>query len=204
LSRVFNSGIPGDTTRELLARFNRDVASKAPTLVILWVGINDRLYPGHTVELAELKNNYVDLLERIESIGAKVLIGTLPGQYLPYLFEQFPEIAKFPESPAKRIAPVNAFLHDLNLPLADFEATINHRPIDEVPESYLQNLSNSGVRDGIHLTAAGAIAVAQCAADAVAYYKLPTERIVCFGDSLTYGHGLKRIDTYPYRLSELL
>ena len=99
MRRVFNAGIPGDTTRELLARFQRDVAMRAPDLVILWAGVNDRLYPGHTVEPAEFRANYAELLDRIRVIGAKVLIGTLPPQYKPYLFTQFPPIAEFPETP---------------------------------------------------------------------------------------------------------
>lgn len=85
----------GDTTRELLARFQRDVAMRAPDLVILWAGVNDRLYPGHTVEPAEFRANYAELLDRIRVVGAKVLIGTLPPQYKPYLFTQFPPSRSF-------------------------------------------------------------------------------------------------------------
>ncbi len=202
--RVFNAGVPGNTTRELLARFQRDVAMRAPELVILWAGVNDRLYPGHTLELPEFEENYRELLERIEAIGAEVLIGTLPPQFVPYLVEQFPGVAAYPESPAERLAPVNAFLHALGLPLADFEAVVKSRPVGEERESYLRNPANSGVRDGLHLTEAGAEAVAQCAAAAIRNYALPTGRIVCFGDSLTYGLGLRRETTYPARLAELL
>ena len=71
--RVFNAGVPGNTTRELLARFQRDVAMRAPELVILWAGVNDRLYPGHTLELPEFEESYRELLERIEAIGAEVV-----------------------------------------------------------------------------------------------------------------------------------
>ncbi len=176
---------------------------RAPDLVILWAGVNDRLYPGHTVEPAEFRANYAELLDRIRVIGAKVLIGTLPPQYKPYLFTQFPPIAEFPETPEERLAPVNAHLRSLGVPLADFEAVVRSRPVDEVPESYLRNLSNSGVPDGLHLTPEGAGAVARCADDAIRQYALPSARIVCFGDSLTYGYGLKRDETYPSRLAEL-
>lgn len=202
--RIFNAGIPGNTTRELLARFQRDVAMRAPELVILWAGVNDRLYPGHTIELPEFQNNFTELLNRIEIIGAKVLIGTLPPQFVPYLIEQFPGVATFPESPAERLAPINTFLRELGLPLADFEAVVKSRPVGEESESFLQNPANSGIRDGLHLTAAGAEAIAQCAAAAIRHYALPTGRIVCFGDSLTYGCNLRREEAYPARLAELL
>ena len=202
--RVFNAGIAGNTTRELLARFNRDVAVRAPGLVILWAGVNDRLYPGHTVGLPEFEENYRELLDRIETVGAKVLVGTLPPQFVPYLVEQFPRVASYPESPAERLAPVNAFLRTLGLPLADFEAVVKSRPVGEERESFLRNPANSGVRDGLHLTEAGTEAVAQCAAAMIRKHALPTGRIVCFGDSLTYGSGLRREAAYPARLAELL
>jgi len=202
--RVFNAGVPGDTTRELLMRFHRDVAACAPELVILWCGVNDRLYPGHTIEFPQFTRNYRALIDRCRAIGAEVLIGTLPPQIEPYLVEQFPEIAKYPESPAERLAPVNAFLRELGEPLADFEAVVNRRPVAETAESYLQNESNRGVRDGLHLTAEGAEAVAQCALDAIRKHRLPERNIVCFGDSLTYGCGLRRSETYPARLAALL
>ncbi len=198
-----NSGVPGDTTRELLMRFHRDVASHAPTLVILWAGVNDRLYPRHTVEPAQFKRNYTALLDRIRALAAEVLIGTLPPQFEPYLLEQFPEIASYPDTPAERLAPVNAFLRGLGLPLADFEAVVKHRPPGEAADSYLQNPANSGRRDGLHLTKEGAEAVAHCANEAIRRFSLPDSRIVCFGDSLTYGSGLKRSETYPARLAEL-
>ena len=38
-ARVVNAGYPGDTTRELLARFDRDVTPHSPDLVILWLSL---------------------------------------------------------------------------------------------------------------------------------------------------------------------
>ena len=201
--RVYNAGFPGDTTRELLKRFHRDAAERAPELVILWAGVNDRLYPGHTVEPAEFERNYLALLDRCRAIGAEVLVGTLPPQDVPSLIEQFPEIAAYPDTPAERLAPVNAFLRGLGLPLADFEAVVKRRPLGEAADSYLRNPANSGVRDGLHLTAEGAEAVARCALEAIRRHGLPDRTVVCLGDSLTYGRGLKRNEAYPARLAAL-
>lgn len=36
-----NAGIPGETTRHLLARFERDVVPLAPSLVLVTIGGND-------------------------------------------------------------------------------------------------------------------------------------------------------------------
>lgn len=185
-------------------RFHRDAAMHAPELVILWAGVNDRLYPGHTVELADFRRNYLALAGRCRAIGAEVLAGTLPPQYAPYLIEQFPAVATYPDTPAERLAPVNAFLRGLGLPLADFEAVVASRPLGEAADSYLQNSANSGRRDGLHLTAEGAQAIARCAFEAIRKHGLPDGRIVCFGDSLTCGVGLRRSESYPARLAELL
>lgn len=203
-TRVYNAGVPGDTTRELLVRFHRDVAMHAPELVILWAGVNDRLYPGHTVGFSDFKRNYLALAGRCRAVGAEVLAGTLPPHHAPYLIEQYPEVAAYPDSPEERLAQVNAFLRGLGLPLADFEAVVKSRPLGEAADSYLQNSANSGRRDGLHLTAEGAGAIARCAGDAIRKHGFSADRIVCFGDSLTYGYGLRRSESYPARLAEFL
>ena len=211
LPEVWNAGFPGDTTVELLRRFERDVASKQPDLVILWAGVNDMLYPGHTVPEAVFQRNYRFLVSRCTAIGASVLAGTLPPQIEPYLIEQFPGVAEFPDSPGERIARGNALLEELDLPTADFGAVVRSRPVAETADSFLRNESNSRMRDGLHLTAAGCEAIARCALDAIERYHLPSSRVVCFGDSLTYGvylrgRGTARTgaETYPAKLLELL
>ena len=70
---VYNAGVPGDTTLELLKRFNRDVAQHEPDLVLLLAGANDMFYPGHMLELDVCSRNLKALLDRISNIGAKNL-----------------------------------------------------------------------------------------------------------------------------------
>jgi lysophospholipase L1-like esterase len=50
---IFNFGISGDTTDDLLARFNRDTSGKQLNAVMFAVGINDSIY------LPKQKRNYV-------------------------------------------------------------------------------------------------------------------------------------------------
>ncbi len=211
MAEVWNAGVPGDTTRELLKRFHRDVAQHEPDLVILWVGINDMIYPGHTLEEAEFLRNYRALAGRCAAIGATVLAGTLPPLIETYLLEQFPRVADFPETPTERIARGNALLAELDLPVADFAAVVRSRPVAETSDSYLRNESNSGMRDGMHLTAEGYGAIARCAFEAVRANALPASRIVCFGDSLTHGVYLRGRGTalpggesYPSQLLALV
>lgn len=215
MSEVFNAGYPGDTTRELLARFERDAASRLPDLVILWVGLNDMLYPGHTVEPEEFRRNYRRLVLRCRDLDAAVAAGTLTPRINAYLLENFPGVADFPETPDVRVERGETIIRELaaelELPLMEFGAAIRSRPVAEVPESYLRNQSNSGMHDGLHLTPAGCEAAARCAFQVIQSESLPHERVLCFGDSLTYGPWLSGrgtahpdAQTYPGQLARLL
>jgi len=46
---ILNAGVAGDRTHDLAVRFNNTVLSLKPTVVVIWVGVNDvrtRVYPG--------------------------------------------------------------------------------------------------------------------------------------------------------------
>ena len=73
---VFNAGFPGDTTLELLKKFQRDVAVREPDLVVLLIGSNDMLYPGHMLTIGEYCKNLNTLLDRTAVIGADVILMT--------------------------------------------------------------------------------------------------------------------------------
>ena len=70
---VVNSGENGDTTAQALARFDRDVTSHAPTIVVILIGGNDGLRRGSADAAAR---NVRRLIERVVEIDAvPVLIG---------------------------------------------------------------------------------------------------------------------------------
>ena len=212
---VVNAGYPGDTTRELLARFDRDVAPHHPDLVLLWAGVNDMLYCGHKVPPEIFRRNFRRLVQRCRISGSAVAAGTLPPRINAYLFEQFPDAALDPVPPDERIECANAILRDLSaeldFPLIDFERLVRSRPVAEDPASLLRNFSNSGMHDGLHLTAEGCRLSARLAFEVIRREHLPCSCVVCFGDSLTYGPWLKGRGTaaedaepYPARLAALL
>lgn len=214
-ARVINAGYPGDTTRELLARFDRDVTPHSPDLVILWAGVNDMLYCGHTVPPKEFRRNFRRLVHRCRIPGSAVAAGTLPPRINAYLFEQFPGAALDPVPPDERVECANEILRELSaeldFPLIDFEGLVRSRPVAEEPASLLRNFSNSGMRDGLHLTPEGYRLAAELAFEVIRREHLPCSCIVCFGDSLTYGPWLKGRGTaaegaepYPARLAALL
>ena len=211
--RVYNAGIPGDTTAELLQRFDRDVAVHQPDVVCLLIGSNDMLYPGHMLELDEFRSNLENLLDRISDLDSGVILMTAPRFITSLLLENYPDTAAHPQSPEKRLEQLNCTIREVALlrgiAVVDLYKLID--PVDESPESMILNWANSRRRDGMHLTAAGNEAAARAAAG-VCRRRFPEAGcIVWLGDSLTYGvympgKGSARADaqTYPGILCKLL
>lgn len=90
--RVTNSGISGNTSRDLLARFDRDVVDLAPQWVSICIGIND---VWRQFDVPAMKNVHVlpDEYERnVEAMIEKVK-GKVKGIFLlsPYIMEPLRE-----------------------------------------------------------------------------------------------------------------
>ncbi len=86
--RVTNSGISGNTSRDLLARFDRDVVALAPDYVSILIGINDvwRQFDSPAIpDIAVLPQEYRDNVEKM-ILAVK---GTAKGIFLlsPYYIE---------------------------------------------------------------------------------------------------------------------
>ncbi len=70
-AQFINKGIGGNTAANLLARFDRDVASQNPQVVWVIAGTND-YYQG--VSVANYKENMRNLIQKINGIGAKAVV----------------------------------------------------------------------------------------------------------------------------------
>lgn len=70
-----NAGTSNNTTGELLARFDRDVAPFRPDLIILTAGINDA-NPARQVPLDKFCANLIELRERTNALGGDILFQT--------------------------------------------------------------------------------------------------------------------------------
>lgn len=60
---IYNLGISGDTSEDLLERFDADVKGKKPDRIVFSIGINDSVY------LPNEKRNYIDLDKFKENLG---------------------------------------------------------------------------------------------------------------------------------------
>ena len=77
---VSNAGVNGNTTRQALARLQRDVLSRKPKVVVLFFGANDSRLdaPKTQVSVGEYTTNLTKIVEQCQAIGAKVVLGTMP------------------------------------------------------------------------------------------------------------------------------
>jgi lysophospholipase L1-like esterase len=212
---VINAGHGGDNTADLLARLDRDVLARAPGLVVLLAGTNDLLNSKNAVSLGDYRGNLRVLVQRIRAKGARVLLLTMPPVYAPYLLQRHPAGFYGADGPAGRIAAGNAVIREVarenQVPVVDlFAAFAAAGGASESATSLTRNEANSGQPDGVHPTAAGYRVIAGLVAGAIARENLPgIRRIVCLGDSLTFGvhvtgEGTTTGETYPAGLLRAL
>ena len=75
--RVVNAGISGDRAVDLQARWDSDVLSYEPSVLTIYVGVNDtwRRYDGGIeTPAADFEQTYRDLLERAQAAGVSRII----------------------------------------------------------------------------------------------------------------------------------
>jgi lysophospholipase L1-like esterase len=86
---VVNLGISGQTTRQILDRFDENLGQLRPKVVVIHAGINDlktiALFPDDEARIiADCSANLRLMVERSRSLGARVVISTIfPAGELP-------------------------------------------------------------------------------------------------------------------------
>ena len=90
---VSNAGVNGNTTRQALARLQRDVLSKKPKVVVIFFGANDSRQdaPKTQVSVSEYATNLTKIVEQCQAIGAKVVLGTMPPIVPEPYFQRHPK-----------------------------------------------------------------------------------------------------------------
>ena len=77
---LINKGVGGETTPQILDRFNRDVVSLKPELVIILAGINDIAQNTGYISIPETFTNIINMVEIANSHNiAPVLCSVLPA-----------------------------------------------------------------------------------------------------------------------------
>jgi lysophospholipase L1-like esterase len=93
-ARIVNAGIPGQTSAQGIARFERDVLSRQPDIVIVIFGTNDSVLTGpgaYRVSPENFSENMQQMIQLSRGRGCRTILGTLlPIHEEPY-FERHPQ-----------------------------------------------------------------------------------------------------------------
>ena len=202
--QVWNFGHGGHNTADLIKLQLPKALKVKPTLAIVMIGTNDTLNERKLIPLDAYETNLRKIVDDLEIAGAKVLLVTMPP------CGGTPRIK--PENPAKiekTARVVRKTAQEKNCALVDFYAIVAAGAPLDGEGSMIRNLANTGSDDGVHPTTAGYTALAQALAKEIRERKLPAERTVCLGDSITYGSAMTGAgtvagDCYPGQLAKLL
>lgn len=212
---VMNKGIAGNNTQNLLARIDKDVIAEKPDLVILMVGTNDMVNSRKMIAYDQLERNYQQIIEKLRANRITVITMSPPAVDTGYLFLRH-DPKSYAEDPnakidslsklIKKLSKVNQShfidLHEVFKKVGSPNRTVSSLTVNE---------ANMGLADGIHPTAAGYELIANTIYAHLQKQGLlkKNRKIICFGDSMTYGSFMKGAgtvagETYPAVLKELI
>ena len=211
---IIHAGYPGDSSRAMLKRMEKDVIRHRPDTVVIECGANDAVNPAALVPVEEYTANLKQMVYTLEEIGSDILFVTSPPVYAQEMIVRY----KFPQSPDTELNPIldryveamRSVASFLNRPLLDMSRILHIvGKVGPGADSLIRNQANSGVIDGAHLTVEGYRLLAVAVYQALLDHHLDGRTIVCFGDSITHGYPLPGMgtlegDNYPAVLNRLL
>jgi len=138
LRMLHNAGVPGDTTADMRARFDRDVLAYKPQVVFILGGTNDL---GHSVSQATTIANLKAMLLAAKAKGIRVFLMTIPPDSYTGM--------------AGQINSLNAAI--VRLGNANSVVVVDiHAPLSTSDGVYVRKFTS----DGLHFSALGAATVA--------------------------------------------
>lgn len=205
---VINAGIGGNNTLDLLKRIDRDCLAHQPELTVLMIGTND-MNSMKYVPLEQYRANVATLVKKIQAQKSQVLLMTICPFIEEFLFTRHKREHYGAEGPSGRRAAVNKTIRELatqyNTAFLDLGALFDKAgKVGTGKDSLIQNVENSNKTDGVHPTTEGYRFIGLAVYDFIVYNRLPQQRIVCFGDSITAGDGGVEKNSYPAVLKRLL
>ncbi|MDF1659861.1 MAG: GDSL-type esterase/lipase family protein [Verrucomicrobiales bacterium] len=215
---IINAGVGGNSSSDLLKRLEEDVLSKPGDIVIMMVGTNDSLNSRKLKSAAVFEEDLNSLVGQITGSGRRLVIMTLPPFVLDYLFSRHSAEAYGSIPPSERLESFNAIIRSLergpSVLIVDIHAIFAEMGgATKEASSLIRNEANSGVKDGVHPTSEGYAVIANALHKELelAGWLEHAVEIVCFGDSITFGAGMKKAGkaepggtNYPGHLARLL
>lgn len=212
LPKISNFGISGANSAKVLTRELPKALRQKPTLAVVLVGTNDSCNSHALIEPMKFRQNLSAISTALEQHGAKVILMTPPPFSETLLLERHHKDAYSSKLPVERAHALRKIIREEaaknNRFLLDLEPLFLPYGIDG-KASLLTNPANSPHRDGLHPNAAGYRLIASELAALIQNHRLNATRIVCLGDSITYGvycdrPGTSDGNSYPALLQQLL
>jgi lysophospholipase L1-like esterase len=145
------AGISGNTSGDMINRFDNDVVAKKPDWVTISCGVNDVWHNPGGVPLEQYEKNINQIIDKAQAAGIKVVIltSTMIGEDAPNAFTQ-------------RQIPYNDFLRklakDRNFPLADLNADMQSEVADRIKTGWKPG--HLLTIDGVHPNPRGMVMMA--------------------------------------------
>jgi len=213
---VVNMGVNGDNTSDIIARLST-INAQLGNLVILLVGVNDWRHPTSTKRRTptQYQTNLTTLVQSFKANGSAVLMMNI----MPILNQESDYVCPFYGQSSGCDANSTGDQFRVKVPLVATSESVMYLDLNQkfidigqptyTIDSYLENALNSGSTDGVHPRPIGALYIAQKVNEYLVSNSLHYNKIVCVGDSITYGDGLTGAgtvtgDTYPSQLKILL
>ena len=211
--RVFNAGVGGHSTVNGVKRAEALLRQYEPAVLVIGYGANDAVNSRALVSEKDFGANLEKMISLARKSGVRVIVlNTCNPCVDGYLAARHTYPDGLP--PSRRIEKYNGVIADVaarnGVILNDFHAAVMKRGgASGDRASLIRNAANSGVKDGLHLTSEGAKLLAETVARVLEGKVRDNDRILCLGDSITYGAALSGAgtvtgETYPAWLKTLV
>jgi len=195
--QVYNEGVPNNNSYDLTQRTS-DVTQHSPDLCIIMIGANDGLNTSQIQTPAQLNTNLTAICNAL--IGSmNVILAYTPPCIDSYKKDQNDYTPIYGDESTYNL---NEKLDLLRAEMDNVANTINGVTVIDTSSNLIADLTvNSDIRnalnaggqlDGVHPTSIGQEKIADSLVTACAGYS----KIVCFGDSITYGVGATSYAVY--------
>lgn len=199
---VINNGHCGLNSTLLIKQFQGEALNlkPKPDYVLIYIGMNDVINDGFFTPLDKYLANVSWMIDQTRKAGITPVLCTMHHVVEAEVYKHHPRDKFGAETVNGKMDRYNAALRTLaveqKVAMADFAAIT----VRMAPSEFLS--------DGVHLTLAGNQLLAKTFFDVIAPHLRGGEKIVCIGDSLTYGYqnkgaGTAEGETYPAMLKLL-
>jgi lysophospholipase L1-like esterase len=204
---VINKGFSGRNTKNAVSLLDKEVLPLRPQHVVVYFGMNDAMNSGNLLSLADYEANMKAIVQKLADNGAQtvalVTINPVIEAYVQARHPKHPKKGRLQAYLATYDQAVRKIAKEQRLPLIDLREIIEANGGPVISEkSLIRCEKNGGGKDGVHLTAAAYALLGQRVFEAIGDRVKAGETVVCFGDSLTFGAGVKGAgavtgETYP-------